>query len=50
MPVSDNSSTVDPKEALPMTPFPLQDAGGVSPSLKYRMVVFFSSVSLNSIS
>ena len=27
-----------------------QGEDGVSPSLKYRMVVFFSSVSLNSIS
>ena len=29
---------------------PPQGEGGVSPSLKYRMVVFFSSISLNSIS
>ena len=29
---------------------PPQGEDGVSPSLKYRMVVFFSSVSLNSIS
>ena len=44
-------SGADPKEALPMAPVVTpQDAAGVSPSLKYRMVVFFSSVSLNSIS
>ena len=34
----------------PVACYPLQGEGGVSPSLKYRMVVFFSSVSLNSIS
>jgi hypothetical protein len=35
--------------ALSATALP-QGEGGVSPSLKYRMVVFFSSVSLNNIS
>ena len=36
--------------ADPWRLLPHQGEDGVSPSLKYRMVVFFSSVSLNSIS
>jgi hypothetical protein len=39
-----------PRVFRPFDDPPPQGEDGVSPSLKYRMVVFFNSVSLNSIS